>query len=104
VNALRCRRGTTLIEMLTVLVILTVTAGVVVVSLRSLADSRGEETTETRVAAARRKALAERRAVTLTVETPAGAAEITALPDGRVLADSALGFDPLTGRPRARPE
>lgn len=101
-NAVRGRRGATMIELLVVLVILAMTAGVVVVSLRSLAEGP-EETTATRVAAARRKALAERRAVTVAVETPAGTTEVTALPDGRVLADSTLGIDPLTGRPRAHP-
>jgi hypothetical protein len=32
-----------------------------------------------------------------------GATEMLALPDGRVLGDSANGVDPLTGRPHAQP-
>jgi prepilin-type N-terminal cleavage/methylation domain-containing protein len=98
---LRSRRGTTLLELLVVLVILGISAGVVVFTLGSLDGDPAAETVESRVAAARQQALARRRTVTLRLETAEGPREVTAFPDGRVVGDTALGFDALTGRPRA---
>ena len=43
------------------------------------------------------------RPVTLTVSEGDSTRRMLALPDGSVRADSALGLDVLTGRPRARP-
>lgn len=95
------RRGTTLIELLVVLVILGILAGVVGVAAGSLGDGEPEPGPGARIAAARAQALRTRRPVALSVMMNDTARLLLALPDGSVRADSALGLDPLTGRPRA---
>lgn len=94
------RSGSTLLELVVVLAVLGITAGVAGVALRAADDPDPASLRAAQVAAARRAALEGRRAVpfALTEGGPAG----VAFPDGRVLlADSALDVDPLTGRPRA---
>ncbi|HEX8243723.1 MAG TPA: prepilin-type N-terminal cleavage/methylation domain-containing protein [Longimicrobium sp.] len=92
------RAGFTLIEVVVALAIVALTA-----SLAALAF-RGEAHTPSRagrIEAARQQALEGRRPVPFSPDS--GATELLALPDGRVLGDSANGVDPLTGRPRAQP-
>jgi prepilin-type N-terminal cleavage/methylation domain-containing protein len=95
--------GSTLIELVVVLAILGIVAGVVGLSFRG-AGEHERDTPRARIAAARRQALEQRHAVTVTVTIAADGAtrEMTAFPDGRVVGDTLLGIDPLTGRPRAR--
>lgn len=92
------RGGSTLIELVVALAILALTASLAALAFRDPAHvpSRAE-----RIEAARQQALEGRHAVAFSPDS--GATEMLALPDGRVLGDSAGGVDPLTGRPRAQP-
>lgn len=98
---MRGRRGFTLVELITVLAILGVMAGVAGLAARSIEASDPEAERAAEIAAARRQALWTRRPVPLVVAGDSGTIRLTAFPDGRVVADSAAGLDPLTGRPRA---
>jgi len=97
------RRGFTLVELMVVLAILGVMMGVVGLATRSLGETDPEAERAARIAEARRRALETRRPVVLQVAEGDSAWRMVALPDGSVRADSALGLDELTGRPRARP-
>ncbi|HEU4557052.1 MAG TPA: prepilin-type N-terminal cleavage/methylation domain-containing protein [Longimicrobium sp.] len=99
-SRIRARSGATLLELMVALAILAIAAGVVVPALRHAAQA--PPTLHDHVAAARREALEQGRAVTRTLRDSAGTRLLTAYPDGRVAADTVLGVDPLTGRPRAR--
>lgn len=94
--------GFTLIELMVVLAILGVMAGVVGLAIRPVETDPASERAA-RIADARRRALETRRPVLLLVEQGDSTWRMVALPDGSVRADSALGLDALTGRPRARP-
>jgi prepilin-type N-terminal cleavage/methylation domain-containing protein len=93
--------GSTLIELIVVLAIMGIMAGVVALSFRG-AGEREKDTPKTRIAAARREALEKRHAVSVTIAVGDSLRELTAFPDGRVVGDTLLGIDPLTGRPRAK--
>jgi len=93
------RAGATLLELVVALSILAIAGSLAVPALRRAADA--PPTTRDRVAAARRDALEHGRAVTLELRDSTGAHLLTAFPDGRVVADTTLAVDPLTGRPRA---
>jgi type II secretory pathway pseudopilin PulG len=82
-----------------VLAILGIMAAVVGLAARSLEDTDPATQQAARIAEARRRALETRRPVTLQLDS---ARRMVAFPDGSVRADSALGLDELTGRPRAR--
>ena len=93
--------GVTLIEMVVALAILGIMAAVTGVALRREDPPTAERLRADRIAAARREALDTRRAVAFAVADSGGTRTGIALPDGRVVADSALAVDPLTGRPDA---
>jgi prepilin-type N-terminal cleavage/methylation domain-containing protein len=95
------RRGFTLAELMVVLAVLGVMAGVAGLAARSLERTDPEAERDALVAAARREALRTRRPVELVLPGAEGPLRLTALPDGSVRADAGLGLDPLTGRPRA---
>jgi general secretion pathway protein H len=96
------RAGATLVELLVVLAILGIAAGVVGLAHARLEAPDAESERAARVAAARREALETRRPVRLTLETDEGPAVLTLYPDGTARGDTAFRVDPLTGRPRAR--
>jgi prepilin-type N-terminal cleavage/methylation domain-containing protein len=98
---MRPRTGFTLVELMVVLAILGVMAGVAGLAARSLDDTDPAAERAAAIADARRRALATRRPVRL--ELAAGDTVRLLLAHGSVRADSALGLDPLTGRPRAAP-
>ena len=110
------RAGITLLELIVVLAIMGVMAGVV-----GLAVLHPEVRTQPSTVAAAHAAIAEARreaiesgvsvAITVSIDStedghPVARAtpplHATAFPDGSVVADSALGIDRLTGRPRTR--
>lgn len=95
------RAGFTLVELMVVLAVLGVMAGVAGLAARSLERRDPETERAAAIADARRRALETRRPVTLQVQVGDSAARLIALPDGSVRRDSALGLDVLTGRPRA---
>ncbi|HEU0012457.1 MAG TPA: prepilin-type N-terminal cleavage/methylation domain-containing protein [Longimicrobium sp.] len=97
----RDRAGVTLVELLVVLAVLGVMAGVAGLAARSLDDTTPAAERAAMIARARSAALRGRRPVSLTIGAGDSARVMTVLPDGTVRADSALGLDLLTGRPRA---
>jgi prepilin-type N-terminal cleavage/methylation domain-containing protein len=94
------RRGLTLIELLAALALLGLITGVAALRLRPVTLPAGDWRSDS-VAALRRRALARGRAQsTVIVGATGGPYRLTALPGGRVLADSALATDPFTGQVR----
>lgn len=93
-------RGVTLVELLVVVAILGVLAGVVGLTWRPETWTARETETEPAAAvlAARRRAVASGAPVTLVVTAKDRTASVTALPDGRVIGGDAFGLDPLSGR------
>jgi prepilin-type N-terminal cleavage/methylation domain-containing protein len=89
------RRGVTLIELIVVLAIVAIVAGVTTLAFRGADRRRDVAPWFTAVAAARRTAIDSARVVTITVSVSDTPHAVTALPDGSVLTD--LGVDRLTG-------
>lgn len=92
------RDGVTLLELILVLAILGLMAGVVGLAapkavILAKADGAVASAMELRALAIR-----SGHAVTGDVSMRSGIVAVTAYPDGRVLADGALGIDPLSGR------
>ena len=95
----KARAGFTLVELVVVVAIMAVIAGVGGIAFVRL--SRADDVPPTGAAivrAARREALRRGVAVTVADSAPGRAPRrATAFPDGRVVADTALGVDALTG-------
>jgi prepilin-type N-terminal cleavage/methylation domain-containing protein len=94
------RAGATLLELVVALAILSLAATLAIPALRAAGEKRTPTEREA-VAAARRDAVEHGRAVTVQLRDSPGVRLLTAFPDGRVAADTSMGVDPLTGRPRA---
>ena len=97
------RSGVTLAELLVVIVILGVIAGIAVQGFASAphtADSEARATIERELRAARSTALRTRRPVVVRIADGAGTMSATALPDGSVIGDALLSRDRLTGTRR----
>ena len=90
------RAGTTLVELLVVLAILTVVSSLASVALRRASSARDVDTGD-QVLALRREAITTGHSITRLLRRDSASYVITALADGRVLADSALGIDLSTG-------
>jgi prepilin-type N-terminal cleavage/methylation domain-containing protein len=97
------RSGVTLAELLVVIVILGVIAGIALQGFAS-APHAGETgvraVMERQLLSARSTALRTRRPVVVRIVDSAGALSATALPDGSIIADAALSRDRLTGTRR----
>lgn len=91
------RRGTTLVELLVVLCILGVIAGVTVLALRRL-DRPAPDDPSTIVAESLRAAVDTPRTIVVRVVRDGRPLSATIRPDGSVVGDSALDIDRLTGR------
>lgn len=92
---MRGRPGTTLIELVVVLVLLAIIAAVAAQPVLS-GRVRGDASLA-RLDEARRSAARSGRAVHLSRLDSARVGEATLLPTGEVVADSSLDLDPLTG-------
>jgi prepilin-type N-terminal cleavage/methylation domain-containing protein len=90
------RSGVTLVELLVVMAILAVMSALSSVALRRADGARAADVAG-QVLALRRDAIAAGRPVTRLVRREGEISAVTALADGRVLADSALRLDPATG-------
>jgi prepilin-type N-terminal cleavage/methylation domain-containing protein len=94
-------RGHTLVEVLVVLAILGVIVGVGVVALRPEMKVDGRMAHPSILLARHRAMATGQRATVSYFQSPGIPATATALPDGRVVADSGSGLDLFTGRGRA---
>lgn len=90
------RRAVTLVELLVVVAILGVTTALSSVALRRI-DAPHAASTGDVVRTLRRDAIAAGRPITRVVVRDSATYVVTALADGRIIADSALGVDPSTG-------
>jgi len=100
VNAMR---GVTLVELLVVLVLLGLVAGVVGLTIHTAKPITVTDPTLAAIAAARDSAIRTGRSVTIILDVHDAQHEVTASPDGRVAADTALAIDPLNGARNATP-
>jgi hypothetical protein len=92
----RTRTGTTLIELCASVAIVALAASTVTLVARRMASpSSGDP--QIQIASAKRTALATAQPVVFTVIRSDTAYVVTALPNGRVLADSSFHLDELTG-------
>ncbi|MGH7621063.1 MAG: pilus assembly FimT family protein [Gemmatimonadaceae bacterium] len=96
---MKSRAGVTLMELMVVLVILSVMAGVVALAIRSEPPVRPTDAATARVLAARDSAVRTGHPVTMIVSIAGNERAATAYPDGRVVADSGMQLDPLSGGP-----
>ena len=92
------RAGVTLAELMVVIVILGVMAGVATVALRRAAPSLAADPALANLAAARGAALAGGTPRTIVVVVREVRYLATAYPDGRVVTGAPLALDRLTGR------
>jgi prepilin-type N-terminal cleavage/methylation domain-containing protein len=91
------RAGTTLLELLVTIAVIGVIATVVVIAVPP--DRTVPETDAlVQVARARTQAIEEARPRTISILVAGRPLDITALPDGSVIADPSLGLDRLSGR------
>ena len=93
----RARPGVTLVELIVVLTIIGVMAGVAGLAARRAAPVRETDARLAAVLAARRLAIDSARPVTVEIGGDTVPRRVTANPDGSVVADAQLGIDRLTG-------
>lgn len=96
-------RAVTLVELLVVLVLIGLMAGVVGLTIHTAKPITITDPITSAIAAARDSAIRTGRSVTFGLEVNDAQREVTASPDGRVLADTVLDIDPLTGERNATP-
>lgn len=96
-------RGVTLVELVVVLALLGIMSGVVGLSLRSARPVPTQNVALLAAARARDLALRLGRSVTIVIARDSQSFDVTALPDGRVVAAKSLTIDPLTGASDATP-
>jgi prepilin-type N-terminal cleavage/methylation domain-containing protein len=95
--ASRTRAGVTLVELLVVLALMGVAAGVVGVALGPRARTPAQDPVAATVTRLRREALRSGASATARVEIRGSVLGVTALPDGSIIADSALHIDRFAG-------
>ena len=91
------RPGVTLLELLVALALLGVVLAVGGVAVARSPRREAPDDTVARIADARRSALRRRARVTIELHIAGRPVDVTALPNGSVLADSGVGVDRLTG-------
>lgn len=89
--------GVTLVELLVVLILIGLAASVVGLTLGSATRSISSRSQREDVTAARDSAIRTGRPLTVWIHGNTVKSEITALPDGRVIADTVLPIDRLSG-------
>ncbi len=95
----RRRAGVTLAELMVVLVLLGLMAGVVGLAFQREHTPLSAGTGTDRIAAARHEALSSGRTVRFQVTIGGRSVTVAAFPDGRVIAPAELRVDVLTGMP-----
>ncbi len=94
---MKAPRAVTLVELLVVLVLMGLVAGVVGLTIHTAKPLPPTDPIMSAVATARDSAIRSGQRVTVSLRLGDAQREVTASPDGRVAADSSLGIDPLTG-------
>jgi prepilin-type N-terminal cleavage/methylation domain-containing protein len=97
------RSGVTLAELLVVIVILGLIAGIAIQGFASAphaGDPQAGAVLERQLLSARSTALRTRQSVVIRIVDSAGAMSATALPDGSIIGDATLSRDRLTGKRR----
>ena len=94
----RGRDGVTLAELMVVIVMLGVMAGVTAVAFARREPSAAANPTLAAIAAARAESIGSGKAVLIRLESDGSLSLATAYPDGRVVTDAPVAIDPLTGR------
>lgn len=92
------RQGFTLAELMVVIVILGVMAGITGVAFATTAPVPVSDAGFVLLAAMRDSAVRSGRVVTGQLELPGAEYLVTAFPDGRVATDAPVAVDPLSGR------
>jgi prepilin-type N-terminal cleavage/methylation domain-containing protein len=92
------RIGVTLIELMVVIALLGLLAGVVGLTLGSAPRPTSLDPATVVVLQARDSALRAGHPVTISLSVAGRSHHATAYPDGRVLTDAPIGIDPLSGR------
>ena len=95
--AIRKRAGVTLVELLVVLAVMGIAAGVVGVAIGPRGRTPAPDPAAATAARMRREALRTGARVTAQVEIRGSVLGVTALPDGSIIADSALHIDRFAG-------
>jgi prepilin-type N-terminal cleavage/methylation domain-containing protein len=95
---MNARAGTTLIELMIAIVILSVMAGVAVVALRTAGPPSDQDVAFARVQQLRRTVVENGRPLSIGIELSGRRYTISAYPDGRVVTDAPLPVDRLSGR------
>lgn len=95
----RRRRAVTLLELMIVVMLLGMVAGVTALAIRRLPPPDPHDP-YVAVQEARRTAMTRGTSVVIQVRLAGTPYEVSVRPDGQVQADSALHLDPLTGRQR----
>ena len=90
-------KGVTLVELLVVLVLIAIAASVVGLALGTAMHPAAAKSVRAEVNAARDSAIRVGQPLTLQIVGVDSGGAITVLPDGRVIADSALAIDRFTG-------
>lgn len=91
------RRGTTLVELLCVVLLIGVAAGVSSLAIRRLPEPNPDDP-YTQIAEARRRAIEKGQAASIRVVINDSVHSVALAADGTVWTDSSVHVDPLTGR------
>jgi prepilin-type N-terminal cleavage/methylation domain-containing protein len=94
---MRCRRGTTLVELLVTLTIMGVLLGVVTLAVRRIAEPASEDPYHM-VGDSLRAAAASGQAISLLFVVHGRSVAATVFPDGSIVSDSVLAIDRLSGK------
>lgn len=94
------RQGVTLVELIVVILLLGLLAGVVELTMGSTPTAASLGPTTVAVMQARDSALRTGRPVTIAFAHEGSAQHATAYPDGRVITNALIGIDPLSGSVR----
>ena len=94
---MKAARAVTLVELLVVLVLMGLVAGVVGLTIHTAKPLPPTDPITSAIATARDSAIRSGRNVTISLQLGEAQREVTASPDGRVAADSSFDIDPLTG-------
>ncbi|HTE45993.1 MAG TPA: prepilin-type N-terminal cleavage/methylation domain-containing protein [Gemmatimonadaceae bacterium] len=97
-RALRCRRGTTLIELLVTISILAIISGIATMAIRRI-DRPNPADPQQILADSMRKVLATGQALRIHLSIDGRPVNAAIAADGSIVADSAFGIERFTGAP-----